>query len=30
VLNALDADGLSAWLAARRGGPTPESADGSA
>ena len=30
VLNALDADGLSAWLAARRGGPTPESADRSA
>jgi DNA polymerase (family 10) len=27
VLNALDADGLTAWLEARRGGPTPESKD---
>jgi DNA polymerase (family 10) len=27
TLNALDADGLTAWLAARRGGQTPESRD---
>ena len=27
VLNALDADAFSAWLTARRGGPTPESRD---
>ena len=27
VLNALDADAFSAWLEARRGGPTPESRD---
>ncbi|HEX4441713.1 MAG TPA: PHP domain-containing protein [Thermoanaerobaculia bacterium] len=27
VLNAMDADGLAAWLEARRGGPIPESRD---
>ena len=27
VLNALDADGLAAWLEKRRGGPIPESLD---